>query len=195
MDTNQENYRRVVELYNRNWSRDRIAESTGLHESTVRRMVTKYRKENGMEAKQRDPVTDEERAIIKDCMEKGMISRDVFNQKLIDRPYKVVADLMNQARIKDRIENGVYYSQKRFMETVENCEKAYIESVSNIKRSFPMPKVSILQEEDIEQVKADRLAKLEKLQPQHDRLHNPTGRRSALFHKIMSGEDVNLDNL
>lgn len=196
---------KIVELFNHGHNRREIADILKCDYSYIKKIISAYTVKTGA-----DPRTPTSKAVepheiakAKECIKNGMSARTAcLAGHFPNRTHSSVSYLYRLAsgaheRSKDISKNepssvGGAFDLER---ALERTERAYIDSVANTRKAFPMPKVSILQEKDPEQVKTERLAKLEKLQPQHDRLHNPIGRRSALFHKIMSGEDVNLDNL
>lgn len=193
-------HRQIHELYLAGETRMAISDKLGCEYSNVNRVIRIYGKDNTVRRPEYKAVTQDELELARDCIRNGMSAKKAHDLgKFPERTHNSISYIYNIVRTKmiDYVPpppSSVGGSLDLEL-AIKRSEAAYMEEIKQKSKPFPMPKVSILQEKDPEQVKADRLKRLEEIQPQHSRLNNPINKRSALFHKIMSGDDVNLDNL
>lgn len=196
---------RAIELFKYGHNRREIADILKCEYDMIKKIISAHVDRSGEDPRTTTSkaVQPHEIAMAKDCIGKGLSARQaVLEGNFPERSHSSISYIYRLAsgghvRNKDDDVNRpeALGGSLDLEFALRRSEQAYLKSISSQVKVFPMPKVSILQSDDPEKVKADRLKKLEEIRPQHNRLNNPINQRSALFHKIMSGEDVNLDNL
>jgi len=188
-------YRAIAKAYDEGKNRDEIEAITGASKSVVSHVITQYRSFSGCKGVGKVYYTQEEIDLVKDCVKKGMNAKDAYESGLFKRSYISLRHRFFIEQNVPREPNKCSTRSEFFEQSFIESEKAYIERISERPKKFPMPTISILKEKDPEDIKIENLKHVDKIKSQHQRLHNPEFRQSALFHKIMQGENVNLDNL